>query len=262
MNLFGQLPDQSAASLAPRGTVVGSVWDFVVKGGPVMIPIVLASLVALTVIIERLISLRRSNVIPHGFISNLKVLLDKSGEANDGSLEYCRSNGSPIAKVLEAGIKRLGCSVELLERSVQEAGERVALSLRKHLRALSVVASLAPLLGLLGTVFGMISAFQTVAASADALGKTELLAEGIYEALITTAAGLLVAIPVIICFHWISAKIDGLVAEIDAAAMDFIEECVHDSQSKPDVWKRVAAPMDNGSKSDRLSRAVESTTEV
>ena len=90
------------------------------------------------------------------------------------------------------------------------------------MRALSIIAAITPLLGLLGTIFGMIRAFQTVAMSGEALGKAELLAEGIYEAMVTTAAGLLVAIPAMICYHWLSARIERLASELDRAAVDFV----------------------------------------
>jgi biopolymer transport protein ExbB len=216
---------QAAAdgSAAASGVKVESLWDFVVKGGSLMIPIGACSLVAFTVIIERLISLRRSNVVPPAFIPGLKKVMDEEADRSE-AVEYCQKDGSPIANILAAGIKRLGESVELLERHIQEAGEREIVKLRKYLRSLSVVASIAPLLGLLGTIFGMIKAFQTVATSAESLGKAELLAKGIYEAMITTAAGLLVAIPVLVAYHYLSARIDGLVMDMDRTTVDFIEE--------------------------------------
>jgi len=176
VTLLGQAnPDGAAGGTTPSAATVHSVWDFVVKGGPMMIPIGLCSLVALAVVIERLIVLRRRNVIPPKFLPELKKSLGDNGDNRDDALELCQKNGSPIANVLAAGIKRLGESVELLERHIQEAGQREVLKLRKYLRLLSVVASIAPLMGLLGTIFGMIIAFQTVATSGEALGKAELL---------------------------------------------------------------------------------------
>ena len=216
---------QANGDPAPAASVqVQSVWDFVVKGGPMMIPIVICSLAALTVIVERLISLRGRRVIPPGFLPGLKNILDNDEGDPKQALDYCRRDGSPVAEVLAAGIKRLGEPVELLERHIQEAGEREVFKLRKYLRILVVVAAVAPLMGLLGTIFGMINAFQTVAASAEALGKTELLAKGIYEAMITTAAGLMVTIPVLIAYHWFSSRIEQLVGEIDRMTVDFAEE--------------------------------------
>ncbi len=202
---------------------VQSVWDFVVKGGPVMIPIGLCSLVALTVIVERLISLRRKQVIPRGFFPGLTILLENGDGDRDKALDYCRANGSPVANVFAAGVKHLGKPAEVLEKHIHEAGQREVLKLGKYLRLLSVIVSIAPLLGLLGTITGMINAFQTVAASGEALGRTELLAKGIYEAMITTAAGLMVAIPVLIAYHGIAARVEHLVGEIGQLAQDFVE---------------------------------------
>jgi biopolymer transport protein ExbB len=189
-----------------------------------MIPIALCSLVALTVIVERFATLRRRNVIPPGFLPGLTDLLDEDREDTDAALGYCRRDGSPIANIFAAAIKRFGESIELLEKHIEEACRREVVKLRKYLRLLAVVASIAPLMGLLGTIFGMIDAFQTVAASGEALGKTEMLAKGIYQAMITTAAGLTLAIPVLIAYHWITAKIEALVTEMDAMTVDFVEQ--------------------------------------
>ena len=220
------LGQADAGGAAAAAVEIQSVWDFVVKGGPMMIPIAACSLVAAAVVTERLLSLRRSNVIPSGFLSGLQEQLG-SGNGNGNrqqALEYCERSKSPVAAVFAAGIKRLDEPVEVVERHIQEAGERLVVSLRKFLRILSTIASISPLMGLLGTIFGMIKAFQTVAVSGQALGKTELLAKGIYEAMITTAGGLLVCIPVLVCYNYISARIDRLVLDIDQMTCDFVEE--------------------------------------
>lgn len=212
------------ADAVPDSVQVQNVWDFVRKGGVMMIPIGLCSFVALTVIIERVISLRRGKVIPRAFLDGLRKLLKDFPGDTARAAAYCAKNGSPVANVFAAGIKKLDRPIEVVEKHIEEAGEREALKLRKYLRALAVIASVAPLMGLLGTIFGMITAFQTVAISGEALGKTEMLAEGIYEAMITTAAGLTVAIPVLLCYHWIASKIERLVMEIDGMSVEFIEE--------------------------------------
>ena len=136
-----------AQASPPSGPVAESVqvqniMDFLQKGGIMMIPIGLCSLVALTVIIERLITLRRSSVIPPAFLPGLKKLM--SGESVDTAavLDYCRKSKSPVANVFAAGIRKLNRrSVEAVEKSIEEAGEREVLKLRKYLRALSVIAS-------------------------------------------------------------------------------------------------------------------------
>jgi len=233
---------------------VTSIWDFVVKGGPVMIPIGICSLVALTVIIERLLSLRRGRIIPPDFQPALTGLLDDGGADRRGkAMEYCRKHGTPIAAIFGAGIKRLGEPVELVERHIQETGQREILKLRKYLRTLSVIAAIAPLLGLLGTILGMIKAFETVAASGEALGRTELLAKRIYEAMITTAGGLIVAIPVVIAYHWFSSRVERLVAEIDAMVVEFIEDYARPKPPLVSIVREAArtttTPSDNGNES-------------
>jgi biopolymer transport protein ExbB len=163
-------------------------------------------------------------VIPSRFLPGLKKLLREHPGDRKRAAAYCKKNASPVANVFGAGIKKLGAPIEVMERHIQEAGQREVLKLRKFVRALSVIAAITPLMGLLGTIFGMINAFQTVALSGESLGKAELLAEGIYEAMITTAAGLLVAIPVLVCYHWVTAKIERLVMDIDLMTVDFLED--------------------------------------
>jgi len=226
------LAQDGSTGVAETTTQVGSVWDFVVKGGPMMIPIGLCSFVAMTVAIERLVSLRRKQVIPPNFLNELNQRLDNGHEDYAKALSYCEQDGSPVAVVFAAALKRMGQSIETIEKHIAQAGEGVVFKLRRNLRSLSVIASIAPLLGLLGTIFGMIDAFQTVAISGESLGKTELLAKGIYQAMITTAAGLMLAIPVLIAYHFFSTKIEHLVRELDVMTVDFVE--AHAQRSLPE----------------------------
>ena len=218
---------------------VQSVWDFILKGGPMMIPLAICSLVALAVIVERIMSLRRNRVIPPGFMDGLKAEMKNGTEDHARAIDFCRRNGSPIANILAAGIRKLAKPVEVVEKHIQDAGEREMVRLRKYLRLLSVVAAIAPLMGLLGTIFGMIRAFQTVAIAPEAMGKTALMAKGIYEAMITTAAGLILAIPVLVCYHWISAKIDRLVFDMDQLTVEFIEDHVPETATSNQVSPRL-----------------------
>jgi len=213
-----------AADAGSSDVAINTIWDFVVKGGPMMIPIFICSLFALGVFVERLSSLGKTTIIPPDFLDGLHEIMRSPTRDRTAALAYCHDSKSPLGPILAAGIKRLDATPELMEKHVQDAGDRSLLTLRKNVRVLTVIASICPLLGLLGTIFGMIDAFQTVAISGEALGKTELLAEGIYEAMITTAAGLLVAIPVLIGYHYLSARIDGLVTELDQLTVDFLDE--------------------------------------
>ena len=210
--------DAANASMA-----VGSVWDFVMKGGWMMIPIGICSLVVLAVSVERAIVLRRKDVVPDDFERGLMPTLDGGVRTKRDAEAYCEKSGTPVARTVLAGVERIGRPIETIEKHMVSAGEHEIFKLRRRLRALAVVAAIAPLLGLVGTIFGMIKAFQTVAISGEALGKTELLAEGIYEAMITTAAGLVVAIPALVLHHWFAAKIENLTRLMDAVCVNVVE---------------------------------------
>lgn len=199
---------------------IQSVWDFVVKGGPTMAVIGLCSLIALTVIVERLIVLRRGGVIPRDFVTGLNAIAADRTRAMD----FCKANGSSAAKVLMAALRRRGESIEVIEKAAEEAGRRENVRMRQRMRLLGALPQVSTMLGLLGTIFGMIKTFQAVAASGQALGKTELLAKGIFEAWTCTAAGLLVAIPTLIAFHYLMGRIDQLVVELEQLAVDFVED--------------------------------------
>jgi biopolymer transport protein ExbB len=211
-------PAPAAAAATP------SIFDLAVKGGIVMIPIGICSLIMLAVVVERALQLRRRNVLPPGFLKGLRAVLKDPARDRAAALDYCRERGGPAGRVFGVAVRRMGEPEESLERHIVEAGQREVPLLRKRLRVLAVIGSVSTLLGLLGTIFGMIKAFQTVAASAEALGRTELLARGIYEAMITTAAGLIVSIPAVVAYHWLAAKADALVDQLDRATAEFVEE--------------------------------------
>ena len=219
-----------------------SVFELATKGGIMMIPITLCSLVVVAVVLERLAVLRLPRVVPPGFEKKLHEAMS-SGDT-DAARSVCKKHDSPAARVVAAGIDKLGHASEVVEKHLTAAGEHELYLLRRRLRMLTVIAAVAPLLGLTGTIFGMIRAFQTVAMSGDSLGKAELLAGGIYEAMITTAAGLLVAIPTIIFYHWLASKVDRLARELDRIAVDFVERYVLESTRS----SRHAIASSNGSK--------------
>ncbi len=233
--LIAQITPEAGSAAAGSSTL----WELALKGGPMMIPIALCSLVALAVVLERLLTLRTRAVIPPSFMPGLKKILREHPGDRERALAYCAKSRSPIARICAAAIERPGRSLETIEKRITEAGEHEILRLRKYLRSLSVIAAVSPLLGLTGTIFGMIRAFQTVAFNADAMGKTEQLATGIYEAMVTTAAGLLVAIPALIFYNLIAARIDRLVAQMDRASIAFAED-FYESQQQGSSQRPVA----------------------
>ena len=196
--------------------------DLLVMGGEMMIPILICSIIAVTVAIERIVNLQRGKVIPKGFVSGLSGSLGEGFRNIDAGINYCVQSGTNIGSIFKAGIKKLSEGHEAVERAIEDAGAREVGKMKRKLRPLAAVATISPLLRLLGTVYGMIEAFQA-ASSHTGHGKSDMLAEGIYVALVTTAAGLTLAIPVLIIHQILSGKVDAMVDEIDESAIEFLE---------------------------------------
>jgi biopolymer transport protein ExbB len=199
----------------------GNLLNIVRAGGVLMIPIIACSFVMVAFVFERFISLRRGRVLPGPFVKRFLHQI-REGELSPGeALAVCLENRSAVAEVFAAAVRKWGRPAVEVEQAILDAGERAANGLRKHIRVLNGVATVSPLLGLLGTVCGMITAFNTIA-QAQAMGKPELLASGIAEALITTAAGLMVAIPALILYLIFLSRVDQLIIEIDALGQEVI----------------------------------------
>lgn len=204
------------------------------QGGPVMIPLVIASILALTLIIERGISLRADKIVPEDFCSDLRnKLSDFSNENLDKSLKFCDKNSSPISTILKSGILRCKSDRRFaeIEETLEDISSREVRKLKKSLDGLKIIAAISPLLGLLGTVYGMIEAFQNVA-TAEGVARAEKLASGIYQAMVTTASGLTIAIPVLLFYYYFNYKIDKQVINIESKCDDFILEFLNKNKDK------------------------------
>lgn len=198
-----------------------TLWSLLLKGGPVMIPLGLCSVIAMTSILERSLSLRRDRIIPNDFIAGLKSHFKPGDPDVSKGLAYCEESASPVGRIFKAGLLNLRRGEAFVEKSIEDAGAREVDKLKRSLRLLATIATISPLLGMLGTVYGMIGAFETSAHAGT--GKAEMLAVGIYEALVTTATGLTIAIPVLICYYYLISKIDSAVDHIDDLGIDFME---------------------------------------
>ena len=192
--------------------------ELVTKGGIFMYPILLCSVVALAIFIERLWTLRTSRIIPRKFIDNIEDLIKKKKLAE--AIFLCQGNVSSIAKIFLAGLKHTHKGTRPVKEAIEERGGREGVMLEKRVGLLSTISNLAPLLGLLGTVSGMIKTFKFISQSGVNPG---LLAGGIAEALITTAAGLCVAIPVLVCYRILKDKADSLIFEMEEKSIRLIE---------------------------------------
>src|SRR6476619_3875551 len=222
-----------------------SLFEMLLAGGPVMIPIALASFLMVLIVFERMISLRRHRVVPRLFVDRFLLQLRENALDRSDALERCEENSSHVARVFGAAVRKWGKSAVEVEQAVIDEGERVANELRRYLRVLNGVSTVSPLLGLLGTVGGMIQAFNVIASS-PAMGRAEMLAGGIRVALLTPASGLLVAIPALVFYLFCVGRVDGLVMDIDRYGQDLVNlislEALEDrNASRLSVARRKAA---------------------
>ena len=195
------------------------MYDFVVKGGVLMIPIALCSIIALAIFLERLWSLRRSRVIPRDFLIEIEDLIRR--EKIPEAITRCRKDNSSMANIIVAGIRNFGKRREIVKEGIEEIGRREAATLERYINVVGTIAAIAPLLGLLGTVFGMIKAFDVI--SIQGVGNPSSLAGGISEALITTAAGLVVAIPTFVLYRYLANKADALIVEMEEHSIRMVD---------------------------------------
>ncbi len=201
---------------------LSNLWLLVVfkKGGIVMYPILLCSVLALGIALERLFFLKRKRII-HPEILDIVRKYWHNGEI-DKAVSVCKNNDIAMSRILKAGLLRANYGILEIERAIEGAGNHETTLLNANLRGLGVIANLAPLLGLLGTVTGMIKAFGAIAESGT--GNPSIVASGIAEALITTAAGLIVGIPTLTVYYYFRGKVDRLVFEMEEVSLKFLEE--------------------------------------
>ncbi|MBT3352194.1 MAG: MotA/TolQ/ExbB proton channel family protein [Nitrospinaceae bacterium] len=194
------------------------LWNLLKKGGYSMIPIGLCSVISVAVVFERIISLKRDKVMPDELVSALENHLTRSDY--DESVRLCERYEVPFARIMRASLSRRHLGVGEMERAMVGTGQHEATVLSRNLRTLGVIANLSPMLGLFGTVIGMIRAFDVI--SQYGTGNPGLVAGGISEALLTTAAGLLVGIPSLAAYHFFKARGDRFLFEIETIAFEFL----------------------------------------
>lgn len=213
----------ASSSVSEASIQMDNIVSIIREGGILMLPIVGCSVILLVFVFERGLYLRRARIIPKPFVRGVIEQLEQQQLDRDEAIALCEENDSPIAELFIAALKKWGRPAVEVEQAVMDAGERVTSQLRKYLRLFNAISNLTPLLGLLGTVLGMIDAFNTIA-QADAMGRPELLASGIGAALLTTAAGLCVAIPAYAAFAFFVGRTDKLILEMDALAQNVVEQ--------------------------------------
>lgn len=203
-----------------------------------ILPFGLATFIAIWFTTERLVVLRRGRVIPKPFVQRFIKLVEDGEIERDEALQVCEENNSPVAMVFAHGVRKWGKASVEVEQAIIDGGERQVSALRKHLRVINGVATITPLIGLLGTVWGMLESFNQIA-EAGAMGQTSQLASGIALALVTTAAGLVIAIPSLIAYMYLSGRVDALVIEMDELAQKVVHaisaEGIEERATRPRV---------------------------
>jgi biopolymer transport protein ExbB len=195
------------------------VWELVKSGGWMMLPIILCSIAAVGIIAERLWTLRASRIAPPHLLGQVWLWIKEKKLTND-KLKELRAN-SPLGQVLAAGLANSKHGREIMKECIEEAAARVIHELERYLNALGTIAGVAPLLGLLGTVLGMIDIFSAFMGSN--MANAAVLAGGIAKALITTAAGLFVAIPALFFHRFLQRRVDELVVGMEQEAIKLVE---------------------------------------
>jgi biopolymer transport protein ExbB len=195
------------------------VFELIVSGGWLMIPIIGCSVLSLAICLERMWELRANKIAPPDLMNNVLSWL-KSGAMTAERMKEVK-NGSPLGRIFVSGLQNARHGRDVMKESIQETATQVVHELERFLTALGTIASVAPLLGLLGTVIGMIKVFTEI--MIQGTGNASVLAGGISEALITTASGLAVAIPTLIFHRHFQRKVDSLVVEMEQQTIKLVE---------------------------------------
>jgi biopolymer transport protein ExbB len=213
-----------------------NLFSIFLKGGFLMWPILLCSVIGLTVIIDRYIVLRKAKINIPAFMVRIRGLIKKKDIS--GAISYCMEEKSPVANIIRKGLKKYRLGHERVKEAIENAGRQEISKLEKGLSVLATVAGIAPLLGFLGSVTGMIQAFMTIEDLAGAANPSDL-AGGIWEALTTTAFGLIVGIPALAFYNYFLSAVKKTVGEMETVANDVIDVVQDSSTHTADVEEEI-----------------------
>ena len=197
-----------------------SVIDLAVKGGFMMIPILVSSIVAIYIFVERVLTINKANQSPDAFIGRIKELVLK-GDISGAKL-ICSQFDSPISRMIEKGVSRIGSPLKNIEASIENVAKIELFKLEKNLSILATVSGAAPMMGFLGTVIGMVEAFIAIAQEEGSVSP-KLLSSGIYTAMITTVAGLIVGIMAYLAYNYLVTRVSKVVHKMEYSSIEFID---------------------------------------
>jgi biopolymer transport protein ExbB len=206
--------------LVEEGPAPLSLFDMAVKGGPLMIPLFLLSIIAVYIFAERWWAIRKASKIDHRFMDTLKEFI------HDGKIkaarELCEKNNTPVARLLEKGLSRIGRSLSDIREAVENTGNAEVARLERGIPMLASISGGAPMIGFLGTVVGMIQAFYNMASAGNNIDIT-LLSSGIYVAMVTTVGGLVVGVMAYFGYNYLTARISKVVYKMDTYTIEFMD---------------------------------------
>lgn len=208
------------AQPVPAADETISVFELAMKGGPVMIPILLCSVIAVYIMIERYFAIRKATKDEPGFMNNIRDYISNGNV--EAAKALCRNTTTPVARMVEKGIARIGKPLGDIEKAIENVGNIEVVKLEKGLSLLGTCAGAAPMLGFLGTVSGMIRAFYNMSKA----GKTveiSVLSGGMYEAMVTTVAGLIVGIVALVGYNLLSAMVQKAVYKMENTSIEFLD---------------------------------------
>lgn len=204
--------------VVPDQTV--TIMDLMLKGGFMMIPILLLSIVAVIIFVERFLTLRKAGETPSDFTDDIRAKV-VAGDIN-GARMVCAQTSTPVARMIEKGLSRLGSPLKNIEVSIENVGKIEIYKLEKNLGVLATISGVAPMIGFLGTVTGMIQAFIAIAQEEGSVSP-KLLSSGIYEAMVTTAAGLTVGIIAYLGYNFLVTRMQKVIHRMEYSAIEFID---------------------------------------
>lgn len=215
-----QIITDTAGELTAPADQSMSILELVDAGGFMMYPIILASLFAVYIFFERFLTLNKANQDPEQFMGKVKDLVLR-GDINAAKV-LCAQNETPIARMIEKGISRIGSPLKNIEASIENVGKIEIFKLEKNLSSLATVAGAAPMMGFLGTVIGMVQAFIAISQEEGSVSP-KLLADGIYTAMITTVAGLIVGILAYLAYNFLVTRVQKIIHKMEYTSIDFID---------------------------------------
>jgi len=213
---------------ANQGALSMSMWDLAVKGGWIMIVLAVFSIIAVYIFIDRFLAINRSAKEEKNFMNSIRDFIHEG--RIDSAQALCRNNNSPIARMIEKGLSRIGRPLSDINTAIENIGKLEVSRLEKNIAALATIAGAAPMLGFLGTVIGMVQAFCDMSMAGNNI-DIQLLSSGIYQAMVTTVGGLIVGIMAYICYNILVERIEKLVFLLEATTTEFMD-VLHEPSKK------------------------------